>query len=345
MSKKNSNVILKNQFKDHVELSHIYKIFKKRISFFKKKSFVIAVSGGPDSLALTALAKSFSYENHQCKIYYVLVNHNIRRNSSKEAQLVKKLLRGYYINLNILQNKIKIQRNIQSKAREIRYDLLTNFCEKKKVKSILTAHNLEDQVETFFIRLSRGSGLQGLSSMNQINKLNPNLTLIRPLLDFKKIELIKISKLIFGRFYKDPTNKSTKYLRTRIRNLKKSLETSGIKYDQVFKSIKNLASSRDTLDLYFKKIYKDLASKKKKKVFINIKKFNNLNNEMKMKVLKKGIKDISKAYYSPRIQKIINLIEQLDLKKNTKLTLGGCLIFKEKNQIILEKENKIKVFS
>ena len=70
------------------------------------------------------------------------------------------------------------------------------------------------------------------------------------------------------RFYKDPTNKNTKYLRTRIRNLKKSLETSGINYDQIFRSIKNLASSRDTLELYFNKIYKDIIVKKKIKFLL-----------------------------------------------------------------------------
>ena len=73
MSKKNSNVILKNRFNNYEELSHIYSTFKKKLSFFRKKTFLIAVSGGPDSLALTALAKSYSYEN-KCKIYYVLVD-------------------------------------------------------------------------------------------------------------------------------------------------------------------------------------------------------------------------------------------------------------------------------
>ena len=59
--------------------------------------------------------------------------------------------------------------------------------------------------------------------MKQIYKINGNISLIRPLLDFKKNQLIKISKIIFGKYFKDPTNKNTKYLRTRIRNLKKPL--------------------------------------------------------------------------------------------------------------------------
>ena len=339
MSKKNSNVILKDCFKNYEELSRIYLSFKKKLNSFKKKFFLIALSGGPDSLALTALAKAYSYEN-KCKIYYVLVDHNIRKNSSEEAKSVKRLLKKHQITLHVLKNKKAITKNIQSEARMVRYNLLKNFCKKKNIKTIFTAHNLEDQVETFFIRLSRGSGLQGLSSMKQVYKINGNISLIRPLLDFKKNQLIKISKLTFGKYFKDPTNKDTKYLRTRIRNLKSSLETSGINYDKIFQSIKNLASSRDTLDSYFNKIYKDIIVKKNKKIFIELKNFHNINQEMKVMVLKKTIKDFTQSYYATRSKKVINLINQIKAKKNVKFTLGGCIIFKEKKHIIFQKENK-----
>ena len=131
MSKKNSSVILKENFRNYDELFKIYLSFKKKLNSFKRKTFLIAVSGGPDSLALTALAKAYSYTN-KCKIYYVLVDHNLRKNSSKEAILVKNLLKNYQINLNILKNKKLIKKNIQGEAREVRYNLLTTFCKKKK---------------------------------------------------------------------------------------------------------------------------------------------------------------------------------------------------------------------
>jgi len=336
MSKKNSNVILKEGFKNYEELSNIYLTFKTKLNYLKKKSFLIAVSGGPDSLALAALAKAYNYQN-KCKIYYVLVDHNLRKNSSKEAQSVKKLLQKHQIKLNILKNKKLINKNIQSQAREIRYNLLTTFCKKKKIKILLTAHNLEDQVETFFIRLSRGSGLHGLSSMRQIYKMSKNITLVRPLLDFKKKQLIQISKIIFGKFYKDPANNDIKYFRTRIRKFKKTLEKSGINYDQIFKSIKNLASSRDTLDLYFNKIYEETTSSKKSKILINLKKYAILNQEMKMRILNKAIKELTESYYPPRSKKIINLVNQLGVKKYVKLPIAGCFILKEKNHIIVAK--------
>ena len=335
MSKKNSNVNLKDYFSNE-EFLDIYSAFRNKLISFKKKFLVVAVSGGPDSLALTALSNFFHYQTG-CKIYYVLIDHNLRKNSSKEAIKVKKLLKSKKINLLIIKNKIKINKNIQSHARLIRYNLLKNFCEKKKISVILTAHNLEDQVETFFIRLSRGSGLRGLSSMRELSKISKKIILLRPLLDINKNQLIKISKIVFKKFYKDPSNKNLKYLRTKIRGLKPILENKGIEYKQIIKSIKNLASSRDTLDYHFDKIYQDLLIKKKERIFFPIKKYKSLNKEMRMRVLDRSIKEISKSYYPPRSKKIMNLDINLHSNKSLKLYLAGCSIFKEKKLIIIKK--------
>ncbi len=262
MSKKNSSVILKNCFQDFEDLSKIYLNFKRKLLNLKKKSFLVAVSGGPDSLALAALCKALSYEK-RLNFFYVLVDHNIRKNSFREAKDVKKLLKKHQLPLIILINKNKIQKNIQGLARKRRYEMLLKYSYKKKVKTILTAHNLEDQVETFFIRLSRGSGLKGLSAMKPLTKLDKNLALFRPLLDTKKKVLIKISKRVFGKYFKDPSNKDDKYLRTKIRGLEKPLNKSGIGYDQIIRSINNLASSRTTLEKYYNNISKGAIKKKK----------------------------------------------------------------------------------
>ena len=77
--------------------------------------------------------------------------------------------------------KIGIERkNVQNHARNIRYNLLIDYCKKKKIQYILTAHHSEDQIETFFIRLSRGSGVQGLSAMNSISSLDSKTKVFRP---------------------------------------------------------------------------------------------------------------------------------------------------------------------
>ena len=262
MSKKNSSVNLKNGFENFEDLSKIFQNFKLKLDKLNKKSYLVAVSGGPDSLALVALSKAYTF--YKKKIFhYVLVDHKIRKISGQEAKKVKSLLKKNKINLKILANKKKIFKNIQAEARNSRYEILINYCKKNKIQTILTAHNLEDQVETFLIRLSRGSGLKGLSGMKPLSTISTKVELFRPLLEVKKSFLIKISKSIFGTYIKDPSNKNVKFLRTKVRKLKKPLEKSGIKYEQIFRSIQNLSFSKSTIENYSNKIFKKIIKKKK----------------------------------------------------------------------------------
>ena len=337
MSKKNSSANLKNSFKNLKDLSEIFLNFKNKLDKFNKKNYLVAVSGGPDSLALSALAKAYTY-NKKTKFHYVLVDHNIRKHSSHEAKKVKKLLNKKNISLKIIINKKKITKNIQAEARIRRYDLLTNYCRKNKIKILLTAHNLEDQVETFFMRLSRGSGLKGLSAMKPLTKITGNISLYRPLLEVKKKILVKISKNIFGTYVKDPSNKNEKYLRTKIRNLKRPLEKSGIKYEQIFRSIQNLSLSKSTLEGYFEKIFKDLIRKKNREIHINFNNYKGLNKEIKIALINESVKQLRNNYYDLRSIKVINLINVIDKKNFKKSTLGGCVFFKKGENLCLKVE-------
>jgi tRNA(Ile)-lysidine synthase len=337
MSKKNSSVNLKNGFRDYKDLSKIFLNFKNKLDTLKKKKYVVAVSGGPDSLALAALAKSYNFLK-KTKFYYVLIDHNLRKNSNQEAEKVKKLLKKTKINLKIFLNKKKIIKNIQAEARNARYDILTKYCEKNNVRVILTAHNLEDQVETFFIRLSRGSGLTGLSAMKPLSKINGRISLYRPLLDTKKKFLIKISKNIFGTYFKDPSNKNKKYLRTKVRNLKKPLENSGIKYEQIFKSIQNLSFSKTTIDIYLNKIFSELIKKVDNEILIDFNKYKILSKDIKMALINKSVKKLKKNYYDLRSKKVVNLINSIEKRKFKKSNLGGCIFFKKGENLCLKVE-------
>jgi tRNA(Ile)-lysidine synthase len=337
MSKKNSNVNLKNGFKDNKDLSNLFINFKKKLDALNKKKYVVAVSGGPDSLALVALTRSYNFYK-STKFYYVLIDHNIRKNSNLEAQKVKKLLNKNNINLKIFLNKKKITKNIQAEARNTRYDLLNRFCKKNRIKILLTAHNLEDQVETFLIRLSRGSGLKGLSAMKPLRKLSTYVSLYRPVLDIKKKSLIKIAKNIFGTYLKDPSNINEKYLRTKVRNLKKPLEKSGIKYEQIFRSIQNLSVSKSTLEEYLNNIFKELIIKSKSEVLINYKKYKKLSKDIKMALINESIKKLKKNYYDIRSKKVENLIVSIEKREFKKTSLGGCVFFKKGKNLCLKVE-------
>jgi len=338
MSKKDSSVLkLKNVFSNK-KILPIYSNFKSQLnSSIKNSRFLVAVSGGPDSLALSALSKTYS-EEKKSKVFFVLIDHGIRANSKKEALAVKNLLKKKGLLLTILKNKKKISKNIQSHARKIRYELLLTYCQKHKIKFIMTGHHRDDQIETFLIRLSRGSGIQGLSSMNKMTKLNNKTKLFRPLLSANKKDLVFLAKKYYGKIFKDPSNINQKYLRTNIRSLIKQFEKNGIKRDQIIKSINNLAATRDTLNSYITSVEKKCVTKKKNAFLITLNIFLLENRDIQLKILSNSLKIISKNYYPPRAKKILNLMSRIKLEKEIKATLGGCIINKRQNNLIISKE-------
>ena len=171
-----------------------------------------------------------------------------------------------------------------------------------------------------------------------MSKLNNKVQIYRPLIEIKKRYLKKISRVIFGKFFKDPSNNNMKYLRTKIRNLKKPLHQSGINYEQIIKSINNLALSRDTLNYYFSIALKDSIKKSRNNVKIDLKKFEKFNNEFKMRIINVSIKHLKKNYYNPRSKKVFNLISNLEKKNFSGATLGGCIFTKKNGHLCLSKE-------
>ena len=338
MSKKDLSVQKLKSLDSNKKFIQVYSYYETQLNkYLKKNNFLVAVSGGPDSLALSVLSQKYAAEN-KTKAFFILIDHKIRKNSSREALWVQKLFKSRSMNLKIIKNTQKINNNIQAEARKVRYELLSNFCLKKKIKFILTAHHRDDQVETFLIRLSRGSGIQGLSSMDKIVKLNNKVSVFRPLLDLKKEDLLSISKSYFGKVVKDPSNEDNKYLRTKIRRLVQHFEKSGIDLDRVNHSIKNLAASRDILNSYIQRIEKKCVLKRKNQIFINLNFFLKEKQDIQLKILGNCIKQTSKAYYPPRAKKVINLLQKIRSKSFSKATLGNCFIEKKEKNLIIRKE-------
>ena len=338
MSKKNSIVLNhKNCFSSPEQILNIYLNFKKKISRFKTNKFLVAISGGPDSLALAALCKVFALNNKKKKFFYAHINHGIRKKSYSESKLVKKILKKQNISLKIINNKKKILSNIQHNARKVRYSLLNKECKKKKIKLILTAHHKDDQIETFLIRLSRGSGVQGLSAMNSTSFLDDKIKIFRPFLEESKKNLILITKKVFGTYIKDPSNNNSKFLRSRIRKLLPILKKHGIGNDQIINSINNLKSSSKTINIYFKEVFKKVVKKKGNNVSIKKDELFSLNEELQIRILGFVIKSINKSDYPPRSKKILIALKFLNSPKEIKHQLAGCLLINKKNNIYVEK--------
>ncbi len=342
MSPKNLNVSSKThkflieKLKDK-KIFEIYKKFEKYLTV--DQDFIVAVSGGPDSLALSYLTKVYSI-NKSIKVKYFIIDHKLRENSSSETKFVKNLLRKLSIKLIILKwTGGKPANNIQSIARAKRYKLLANKAKKLKINHILLGHHNDDLIENFFIRFLRGSGLNGLVSFDEKSE-NEKLNLIRPLLKFSKQDLVYISKKVFGTFVTDPSNENDKFKRVKIRNLIKSLQLEGLNTDKFNLTIKNLKSASNSIKFYVNKniINNSTIFSKKKMVFLN-KDFFNQPGEVVFRSLTEIIKIIGKKYYPVRGKKIDKIVKLVKNNRPFKTTLGNCIIKKVNDTIIVSKEH------
>jgi tRNA(Ile)-lysidine synthase len=270
-----------------------------------------------------------------------LVDHGLRKESSKEAKLVKLLLGKFDIGCEILKWKgKKPNSNIQSIARNERYNLLKKSCKINNIRHLLIGHHIDDLYENFFIRLVRGSGLRGLSSFGEPIKEEDNFFILRPLIKFKKEDLIYISKLVFNFFIKDPSNENLFFLRSRIRKLITDLNKEGLNQKKLDLTIKNLKSANDGINFYVKKNIKNNAKFiENKKTYILNKYFFSQAEEVIFRSISLVLKKISGRYYSPRGKSISDSIVKINSLKCKRFTLGGCFIVKINETIFITREN------
>ena len=321
------------------KILRIFKEFEKLLNI--KEKFAVAVSGGPDSLALAFLAKCFSIK-HNVSVKYFIVDHKLRKESSSEAKIVVNILKKISINCKILTwNGKKPLANIQSAARKKRYSLLVEECKKNKIKNILLGHHLDDLFENFLIRILRGSGLKGLVSLNKDTEYKDNnIKILRPLLDLEKKILTDLSKKIFNFFIKDPSNKNENFKRIRIRNLLSSLEKEGLDKKKFLLTINNLKDSDKSIKFYVdRNIEKNSFYSKKENTFILSINFFDQAHEVTFRSLTKIIQKIGKKYYPVRGKSISELIKKIKSSSSIKVTLGSCYIEKINESVLISREN------
>ncbi len=342
MSLKNLSVKSKipNQYKTKLLNRRVKNIFKKFENSFKPNSnFIVGVSGGADSLALAFLSKLYAFKNNLNPKFYV-VDHRLRKDSTKEALKVKKILKSLKIYSEILTWKGKKPFNkIQSSARKKRYDLLFSKCNKFRIYNLVVGHHIDDLFENFFLRLVRGSGLKGLVSLGEETKI-ANIKLLRPLIRFNKKDLIYISKFVFNFYVEDPSNYNTKFRRIKIRNLIEELKSIGLNKKKFQLTIENLKRSDQTIRFYVDKNKKNnsVVNQKKKELILKENFFDN-SYEVVLRSLSDLIHFIGKKQSPVRGKKIDNILSKIKKKRFYKETLGGCVIKMVNQTVILSKES------
>ena len=304
-----------------------------------EKKICVGVSGGSDSLALVLMAhQELSLLGY--KIVALTVNHGLRESAQKEAEYVASVMKQFGIEHHILYwQGSKPITGIEEAARNARYRLIEKWCQEHDIKVLMTAHHLYDQAETFFMRLERGSGLDGLCGMRDVFKRD-NILVIRPLL-YTSPKVMKdylLNKNI--KWIDDESNFCTELLRVRIRQFLPEFEQkTGIDVVKIAKAMRCLQSSQNYIEKEVEKILKNIFRSYEQKAFwCNYSEFLRLDKEIKFRVLGRIFKTISGADYIPQADKVFSLIEKIQTTNFKASTLGYCYISYFDNKLWISPE-------
>lgn len=191
-------------------------------------AIVLAVSGGPDSIALMWLAARWrSTLARGPRLIAVTVDHGLRVEAAAEARDVKRLARTLDLTHRTMRwTGEKPKTGLPAAARTARYRLLAQAARASGATHILTAHTRDDQAETLLMRLLRGSGIGGLAAMARESERD-GVLLARPFLHVSKSQLVATLKKAKIGFADDPTNRDTNFTRPRLREIMPVLAAEG----------------------------------------------------------------------------------------------------------------------
>ncbi|WP_343659992.1 tRNA lysidine(34) synthetase TilS [Chryseobacterium sp.] len=185
----------------------------------ENQTYLLAVSGGADSMVLASLFQDFASEIQDSRFRFQVahINYKLRGNDSDlDQKTVQDFCEKNHIKFHLYEVSEKDQKpenSIQLWARELRYHFFKEIQKKENLQFLVTAHHLNDQLETFVINLSKAAGINGLSGIPS----NDN-SILRPLLDFSKKEIYQFAEQNHIEFREDLSNKKNDYLRNKIRN-------------------------------------------------------------------------------------------------------------------------------
>ena len=296
------------------------------MDFFKKhkiddETIAVGVSGGADSLALALMLK-----DNGKKVVALTVNHCLRQEAEAEAEYVAELMKKHNIEHHILvwTDGSKVKKGVEERARDARYNLMISFCKDNNIKVLATAHHLRDQAETFLLRLQRGSGLFGLSSMLPVSERD-KIVLIRPLLDRSPEDLKKYCQEKKVKWIEDPMNSDEDFMRVKIRKFLPQLSKIGIDEKRLAETAKNLQNTR----MFVQRLIDDFISSQVRwwegvLVSLSYGKLKELDYEISKGVLGYLLQKIGNTDYLPEVAEIMRVLESDNFKG---CTLGKCELF------------------
>jgi len=312
---------------------------KKFLDFmprYQGLKLAVAVSGGVDSMCLL-------YWLHEigADIVCLHVNHRLRPEADTETDYVVNVCKQLNVPSKVFYwDSEKPQNGLEAAAREARYKMMTDYCHENGIEYLLTAHQSDDQIETFLMNLSRGSGLYGLSGMMQESERD-GIKILRPLLEVPRAEIKKYCDDNNIKYYTDSMNSDEHYTRVKMRKNRHLLNDElGISDARILLAIENLGRTRQWMDKYIENRL-DLVLRPWGTMFAESFLFDEAE-EIRLKLLGLLIQKIGKGDYLPRLNSLQNAL--CNLHSDCQFTLGHCTIRRLGDRILIVPEGKRTTF-
>lgn len=224
------------------ELPAIFSIFDG------EQAILLAVSGGPDSLALLMLGRRWQERTGwQGRLFAATVDHGLRPEARDEADMVATACARIGVpHRTVSWRGDKPKTGLQEKARAARYALLDAEATRQGCSAIATAHTLDDQAETVLMRIAHGSGIEGLAAMRSVSR-NRTPRLLRPLLGIAKARLVATLAALEVDAVTDPSNLDTRFERVRWRKRTPLLAAAGLPAERLALVARRAAEASDAL--------------------------------------------------------------------------------------------------
>ena len=310
------------------------------------QAIAVAVSGGPDSMALCHLLAQWG-NARSIDVHALSVDHGLRKESADEAEQVGVWLSALGVQHQVLRWDTPSEKRVQEEARKARYAMMARYCAEHDIRALFLGHHMDDQAETVLFRLAKGSGLDGLVGMRAVQNYDENLCLMRPLLNATKSDILDFCARSGISFVQDPSNESDQYSRVRLRRARSVLEEEGLSAKRLSVTARRLLRARNALDEIAKKTYeKNAVEINSKRVVFDVNALSTCPEEIVLRVILRGMEMFRHgANYAPRMERVEGLVSNLlgamrDAQTFRKRTLGG-VVFEydhKKAHFILEKE-------
>jgi tRNA(Ile)-lysidine synthase len=310
-----------------------------RLGPFEKHAYIaIACSGGPDSMALALLADSWA-KSKGGSATALIVDHGLRPESGDEAQTVLQRLNERGIKAIVLERiGGPISSDIQARARDARYQLMTQYCADHGVLHLLFGHHRMDQAETMLLRMERGSGVYGLSGMAKVREVRPT-RILRPLLGVPKARLRATVDEFDVDVVDDPSNEDLKFDRVRIRRSLMGLK-SGPSIAKLCDMADRMGSSRAALeDAVANALAQTCVIFPEGYGLLDWEALSVTPLDIRHRALARIVACIGGNPYTPRYKRLQNLDDML-MTGNLRggRTLAGCRILRRKSKLLICRE-------